>query len=287
MSKKSKRKPLLKTACLTLLLIFCLTLGLTAQDIEWKRQPAAVPELALFHSTQVLDLPTAETLQKGDFQFEILHRFNLPVSTGYGQFYGLDGTVTMRIGLGYALTDHMLATLARSNREGNIELQYKYMAFEIPGDLFPVMISAQAGIAYNGKPVQEITDPSRKFQYFGQIIANTMIEKKFGIGLVPSYLYNAHIYCKDIQHSFTLGGYLQHYIWTRCSLILEYNATISGWRDQYDSIALGIEIETGGHFFKFSFGNSTALNMSQYLQGAPDKIDSNDWHLGFNITRLF
>ncbi len=281
----TKRKNL-SMATSILVLIF-LSVTASAQNIEWKSKAATVPDLALFHSTQVLHLPTAETLQKGDFQFEILHRFNTLVSSGISQFYGLDGSVTMRIGLGYGLTDQMLLTLARSNREGNIDLIYKYKVIQLPHDTFPILISAQAGLAYSGKPSQDLSSPSRKFQYLGQIIANTLIDKTFGIGLTPTYVYNTNIYDTETKDTFSIGSYLQHYMSERWSLVIEYNIKIAGWQRGYDALTMGIEIETGGHFFKFSVGNSTALNLTQFMAGAPDPINSKDWHLGFNISRLF
>ncbi len=283
-----KNKYTLNHLLLILILVMLMMTGSTqAQEIRWQRQAAPELDLTLFHSTQVMHLPTAETLQKGDFQFEILHRFNTPVSSGVGQVWGLDGTVTMRIGLGYAPADRMLLTLARSNREGNIDLQAKYKAFQIRDKTVPTLISLQAGAAYNGKPVQDVASPAGKFQYFGQIIANTLIGKTFGIGIVPGYVYNSNIYDETARSTFTLGSYLQHYMSEKWSLIIEYNAKLSGWQRGYDALALGIEIETGGHFFKMSAGNSIALNLPQFMAGAPDPISSKDWHLGFNITRLF
>jgi hypothetical protein len=70
------------------------------------------------------------------------------------------------------------------------------------------------------------------------------------------------------------------------SLIIEVNPTLRGWRDKYDSFAFGVEIETGGHFFKILVGNNTAINLSQFLAGAGNSFKSGDWHLGFNISRL-
>jgi hypothetical protein len=257
------------------------------QKVKWKRSAVAELDLQLFHSTEVLHLPTAETLQRGDFQFEISHRFTTPISSGYGELWGFDGSVIMRIGLGYALTDRMMLNLARSNLEGNIDLTYRYKAVQIRNDILPTLLTFQVGAAYNGKAVNQVDHESDKFQYFGSLIANTLYKKKFGLGLVASYLNNSHIYCLDNQYSFTLGGYLQHYLGDTWSLVSEFNSTVSGWRNKHNAFALGIELETGGHFFKFVIGNSTSLNLAQYLAGAQDSFTSADWHFGFNITRLF
>jgi len=272
---------------LLIIIVFSVQI-ISAQEpsVKWKRSEGAELDLFLFHSTEVLNLPTAETLQKGDFQFEIDHRFNTPVSAGVGEVWGFDGGVTMRIALGYALTNKLLLTLGRSNREGNIDLSLKYKAFQIKSNLFPTLFSLNVAGVYNGKPVNEIASSSRKYQYYMSLIANTLYKKKLGFGLVPSYLYNSHIYCKDVQYSLTLGAYIQYYIMDSWSLLVEANPTLRGWRDEYDSFSFGVEIETGGHFFKILVGNNTAINLSQFLAGAGNSLKSGDWHLGFNISRV-
>lgn len=279
----------MKNKILLYIIIVMLLVGsLYAQgpSVQWKRAEGVELDLFLFHSTHALNLPTAETLQKGDFLFEIHHRFNTPVSSGVGEVWGLDGGVTMRIAVGYAVTNKFLITLGRSNREGNIDLSLKYKAFQIRHDVFPTLIGLNVAGVYNGKPVNEIASSSRKYQFFISMIANTLYKKKLGIGIVPGYLYNSHIYCKDIQYSLTLGAYIQYYIMDTWSLIIEVNPTLRGWRDKYDSFAFGVELETGGHFFKILVGNNTAINLSQYLAGAGNSFKSGDWHLGFNISRL-
>ena len=266
------------------LLIFNSTMNAQDRKSRWKSSAPVQIDLSLFHSTEVANLPTAETLQKGDFHFEISHRFNTPISSGWGELYGFDGSVSMRLALGYALTDHFLFTLGRSNRDGNIDFRLKYKAFQIRNDVLPTLISIRAGGAYNGKAKN--IDNGDKYQFYGQLIVNTLYNKKIGIGFVPSYLYNSHIYCLDTQDTFTFGMYAQYYISEGWNLFLEFNPTVTGWRDQYNSMAFGVELETGGHFFKILLGNNTKLNPSQYLAGAIDEINSDDWHLGFNITRL-
>jgi len=159
-------------------------------------------------------------------------------------------------------------------------------------DVFPLLAGLRAGGAWNTEVYDPVTGEerdlteSKNFQFYGQIILNTMFADKLGIGLVPSYLYNSHIYCEDTEYSFTLGGYVQFYISDMFSVYTEYNPTVTGWREGHNPIAVGMEIETGGHFFKIFLGNSRSLNPSQYLTGADLDVTEGDWRLGFNITRI-
>jgi hypothetical protein len=114
-----------------------------------------------------------------------------------------------------------------------------------------------------------------------------MIQKKIGIGVVPTYLYNSHIFCVDPEYSFTLGSYVQYYLSSRMSLLTEWNPTVSGWRQDFDSLTFGLELETGGHFFKIFLSNNDKVNTTQHIAGANQDFTKGDFRIGFMITRTF
>lgn len=272
-----------KSFILLIFLLLSFTL-ISAQGTKWKRR---VPEnkfkAQLFHSTQSINLPTAETLQKGDFQFEISHRFIPTIKSGSKEFWGFDGPANIRLALGYAITDNTLLNLGRSNLDNNFDLTLKQWLFQIDSKTLPITAAAILGGAYNSD-IPNVDD--NLFQFFGQLAINTMFAKTIGIGVVPSYLYNSHIQCEDIQYSFTLGTNIQYYISDMYSIIVEWNPTVTGWRKDFNPVALGFEIETGGHFFKIILTNSSDLNAAQFLSGADKSFDSGEWRFGFNITRV-
>ena len=258
----------------------------SAQQIKWKRSATELPDLMLFHSTHVINLPTGETLQQGDFEFEISHRFIPPIKEGYNAFWGLDGPANIRLALGYAPSDHIVVTVGRSNVTDNLDLQVRYRALQINSDILPSIVSINIGAAWNTEVADRSKGDSRNFQYFAQLIYNTLIIKKIGIGLVPSYLYNSALTTDEIKHSFTMGTYFQYYFTSSWSILLEWNPTVIGWRDSYNSVSMGIELETGGHFFKVFVTNNDLINNSQFLAGADKKFSDGDVRLGFMITRL-
>lgn len=258
--------------------------------VRWKKKTNQVPaDLELFHATHTVNLPTAETIRKGEFEYEISHRFLPSVGTD-DAYLGIDGPAHMRMALAYGVSSRFMATLGRSNYNDNMDLRFKYKAFQLHHESFPTLIAFQAGLGWNTQVVNRDKIDPKNFQYYGQLIANTLLFKKIGFGLIPSYLYNSHIYCEDPEYSFTLGSYLQYYVAASWSLFLEMNNTISGFRKDYDAVAVGVELETGGHFFKIFFTNSNALNTSQFLAGADlkyfDGSLGDNWRLGFNITRI-
>ncbi len=216
----------------------------------------------LFHSTYAINLPTAETMQKGDFEFLISHRFVPALSEGYKEFWGLDGPANIRLALGYAPTNKMVITLGRTNVTNNLDLQFRYKALEINNDILPLVGTVNLGAAWNSYISDRSNSDPRNFQYFVQLIFNTLLFKKLGIGFVPSYLYNSDIFTEEIKRSLTMGLYAQYYFSEFWSLMVEWNPTTNGWRDSYNSFSTGIELETGGHFFKIFVSNNVEINNS-------------------------
>ena len=200
--------------------------------------------------------------------------------------FGIDGPVNMRLSLAYGLSNKMMVTLGRSNVTDNLDLTFKYKALQIRNRHFPLLFGFEAGVAHNSQVSKALSDEGKKGQFFGQMSVNTLLWKKLGLAVVPSYLFNSYIYCTDSQYSFTLGSAIQFYVSPYLSLLAEWNPTVSGWRRYHNTVAVAFEIETGGHFFKIILTNNAMLNTAHHLAGADLNFASGDWRLGFMITRL-
>lgn len=273
-----------------LLSMLFLVIETFSQEITWKRnlENTTSPELRLFRSTHVINLPSAETYEKGDFEYEISHRF-IPAIDEKGKFFGLDGPANIRFSLSYAPTDRMTLTLGRANIDGNIDFAFKYKLIQIRNQILPSQVSIRVGTALNTNlPSQDRKIfESENFQFFAQGIFNTLYERTLGLGIVPTYLYNSNIYSTERFYSFTLGSYTQIFLSDKWSVMLEWNPTITGYRSKFNPVSLGFELDTGGgHFFKFIFSNSVDLNTSHFINGASKQFFKTSPSFGFNLTRI-
>lgn len=267
--------------------ILATALGAQERPRQWERSSEATrPPLVAFHSTQVVALPTAETLSKGEWQFEISHRFLPPVSDGSDALWGLDGPVNMRLGLGYAPSDRVLVTLARSNLLDNLDLQLKWRALELEAGPLPVLMALQAGAAWSSDVPERESGNKGNFQYYGQLVLNTLVADRLALGIVPSYLYNVLLEEVDPVHELYWGLYGQLFLSEVFSVNAEWNLGKGQEEFPNDAGAFGVELETGGHFFKIFLTNSVRLNPAQYLLGTDFTFDPDQWRLGFAITRL-
>jgi hypothetical protein len=83
-----------------------------------------------FWGTRVINLPTAETLDRGRSLFRISHRFIPAVASGWDGFYGVDGPAFILLSFGYGITDRLMMTVGRTNHDQEWELNADYRVFE-------------------------------------------------------------------------------------------------------------------------------------------------------------
>lgn len=275
----------------SLIILSTLPLAIFSQTWNKKDREISKPPLQLFHSTYAYALPTAETLSQGDYLYGISHRFTVPISSGFDELFGIDGSVINMMNLGYGITDDIFVNLGRSNHEAQWWFETKYKAFEFRDENFPVLISFLGGAAWTTKPipVPQFDRTARDWHFYGVAIINTLIDHKLGLGVTPTFSYNSSLQCPEVVNSVTLGAYAEYYIDDMYSILVETNPTIYGWRNKYASYTVGFVMETGGHFFKFSVSNNSFINIQQFNTGATDAFlgsaENNGLHFGFQITR--
>lgn len=284
----------------TLTLFALIVTSLNAQP-KWKAKNNNTElQLELFHSTQLASLPTTESLKKNSWMYEISHRFSTPIKEGSKHLWGFDGPAKIRFAIGYGISDNLMINIGRTNNLDNYDIQIKQRLFQINNSSFPSLISVLGGLAINTDMPQNIDRNSfdtDNMQFYAQLIFNTMLfDKKLGIGIVPSYLYNSFTFAVEKQYSFTIGSYAQYYFNRMYSVWVEYNAIITGYQGiikldeigkSYNNLSFGVSLETGGHIFELMITNSTRINPSQYIVGADKSSSDNKWNFGFGIIRFF
>jgi len=274
-------------------LLFALLLpnAIESQDRprRWQRSEGATEApVVVFHSTQSANLPTAQTVGAGELLFEISHRFNPTISTGWDTFWGLDGSVNNRLGLAVGLHDRVMLGLLRSSLQRNFELNLKARFAEGGSESVAWMVGGLGGVAVTPGPLDFGAFDEKSLQYFAQGIVDVAFDGRLALGLVPSVLQNRNPGDQDQEFTAALGTHAQYYFSEMFSVLGEWlfveenaDALIGA-----DAGSLGIELETGGHFFKFIVTNQVRPNTGQYLAGAGDSFHPDNWRLGFNITRI-
>jgi hypothetical protein len=274
-------------AAVTGLLVFAAPSLAQDRPVRWERRgEATVPPVTVFHSTQSGSLATAETLRRGEWLFEISHRFLPPVSNGSDALWGLDGPVFNRLGLAYAVTDRAMVGLLRSNLQDNLELNAKVRVLEGGRGRVPFMVALNGGVAWNTQLPDAPGLSSNESQAYAQVVANALLGGRLAVGASPTLLRNPQVESLEVDNAFVLGLNAQLYLSAQASLWGEWIVSEERPELEHDVGSFGIELETGGHFFKLLLSNSARMNPTQIMGGTPDPFTPDEWRLGFNVTRL-
>ncbi len=250
--------------------------------------PARASAQEVFHSVQVANLPTAETMLSGTWLFEISHRFDTPVSQGSQALWGVDGPAAIRLGLSYSVTDALTVGVLRTNFQDNLELNAALGLFEGSLGGLPVEVAVKGGVAWNTEVFEVPTNggEDNEAQAYGQLILNTMVGGKLALAVVPTYLRNPRILDFDTENGWSLGLAGQLYMTDSLSLFGEWLIAEERTDIGRDAGTFGFEAETRGHFFKLLVTNQSRINPTQFLAGAPVAFEPDELRLGFNITRV-
>jgi opacity protein-like surface antigen len=244
-----------------------------------------------FKATQIVNTPTIESPAKHDLQFMIMHRFGR-VNEGAYALFGLDNA-TIRFALDYGLTDRLMVGIGRSSFEKVYDASLKYKIIRQKENGIPVSISAFGMIAnttvkYSNKPY---LNAKYRTMYTSQLLIARKFSSNLSLQVTPSWIhFNLVPTPKDKNDVFALGLGGRMKVSKRISINAEYNYLPSKQvvsTNVFNSLSMGVDIETGGHVFQLIFSNSQGMIPPYYLAKTSGDWGKGDIYFGFNITRIF
>jgi hypothetical protein len=246
-----------------------------------------------FNGTRIMNGQSIETRQKGVLEFLIQHRFGR-INSGSYELYGLDES-NIRFGLEYAITDDFAIALGRSSFEKVYDgyLKYRLLKQKTGNKSVPLSVTLFAsGIE---KTLRDY-DPSKKpsfsdrLVYTSQVLIARKFNSDFSLQITPTYIHyktaTSSINPNDI---YAVGIGTRIKISKHLSINGEYYYSINSFKSiaTENSIALGLDIETGGHVFQLIFTNSRAMIEKSFIAETQGDFFNGDIHFGFNISRDF
>lgn len=238
-----------------------------------------------FWGTRLVNLPTTQSLGKGQIQFRISHKFFPAIKNGLDEFFGLDGPAAMLLGLGYGITDNLSVMLSRSNRFKDVELALKWVFARQGG---PSSFPFFAAFNLSGSTItQAQAGDIEKSKANIQLLLSRQISTRFSLLLVPSYSSNANHWDESPEGTFSVGTGMRYMVFDDFSVIVEWIPVLSGYKANSSGWGIGIEKKIGGHVFQVFLLNTIGITSSQYLPGGDFKLRDTEFRLGFNIFRLF
>ncbi len=246
-----------------------------------------------FNGTRIMNGQSIETRQKGVLEFLIQHRFGM-LNSGAYELFGLDES-NIRFGLEYAITDDFATALGRSSFEKVFDgyLKYRLLKQKTGNESVPLSITLFAsGAEKTLKDYLPAEKPSfsDRLAYTSQVLIARKFNPHFSLQITPTFIhYNTVPSSIDPKDIFALGIGTKIKISKHISINGEYYYSINSFEsiNTKNSIAFGLDIETGGHVFQLIFTNSRAMIEKSFIAETTGDFFNGDIHFGFNISRDF
>jgi hypothetical protein len=259
------------------------------------------PVLATFKGTRIITGQSNENISKKHLNFLILHRFGeLKDDAWYYSLLGIDAA-TVRLALDYGITDKIMVGVGRSSvaKIYDFNVKYKIAQQTIGGERnFPVAISYYGNIGLNSTTFADQTRDNfftSRLNFCNQLIIARKVSPSVSLQITPTIVHRnlvAKTSDPNTVYAIGLGGSFKITRSTRFNI--EYYPRLTG-RDELapsgkvynDYLALGFDIETGGHVFQLMFSNSTYMYEQGFVAQTTGSWSDLGIRLGFNLSRTF
>jgi uncharacterized beta barrel domain-containing protein DUF5777 len=229
-------------------------------------------------------LPTSLRLARFKSAFRVTHRFTRPLdcdtcsSSLFGDLFGLDNGAIIGLEYRFGIVRNGQIGIHRTS-DKTIEFFGEYGVVRqdkgLPLDL-SVLVSVEGTNNF-----QDEYSPT-----IGAIVSRTVGEHA-AFYVEPIYVHHANVFQQSIvpeENTFMIGLGARVRVRPTVYVVGEFTPRVSGYRPGNDQGSVAIEKRAGGHMFQLNFSNSFGTTMGQIARGG---ASTNDWYMGFNITRKF
>jgi hypothetical protein len=248
---------------------------------------------ATFKTTRIINMHSVENAAAGVMDFRISHRFGF-INTGAYDLFGLDQAL-MRIGFEYGITDRLMVGMGRSNVNKAYDsfLKYKILRQGSGKHNIPLSVSYFASAVCN---TVKWADPNRdnyfssRMQYTHQLLIARKFNNDLSLQLTPTLVHkNLVPTLQDKNDILALGFGGRYKLTQRFSVNGEYIYVLPNQITStfYNSLSLGVDIETGGHVFQLHLTNSTSMLEPGFITESVGQWKNGGIHFGFNVSRVF
>jgi mono/diheme cytochrome c family protein len=239
-----------------------------------------------FSTTRVVNLPTTVAIGAGDVLFRVSHRMLPPVSSGYEDFFGVNGPAYIMLALGYGITEDLSVTVGHTNLFHEFELVVAWDAVDQGASPVSASLVAGVNLVTLETPGQDVFRSENVKLHVALPIARRLTDR-FSILAVLAYATNTNHWESSSDGTFGVGLAGRARIAGGLSLIGEWTAVAEGYEAEFDAWGVGLDYEIGGHVFQVFGTNAVGLTTDQFIPGGFPELGTSDMRLGFNIFRTF
>jgi hypothetical protein len=235
----------------------------------------------------LINLPTGLRLPKWKSAFRVTHRFTRPLGEGdFGDlasdFFGLDSGAIIGLEFRIGIAKGLQVGVQRTN-DKTIQFLGQY-DLKQQSESFPVGLAVYATV-----------DGTDNFTDSYSPAIGLIVTREFGdhgaVYLEPIFVNNTNALPSELVDDnntmlLGIGGRIR--IRPTVYFVGEVVPRLNGFDPGSTATSFAIEKRVGGHAFQMVFTNSFGLTMAQVARGGIQNEDGSDnWYLGFNISRKF
>ncbi|TAL58581.1 MAG: hypothetical protein EPN85_11380 [Bacteroidetes bacterium] len=271
----------------------------------------------MFKTTKIISMQTPQTVGTGELDFRITHRFgNIGKESGGGihLLYGWDAVADVRFSFDYGITRKLQVGFARNKKNENLDGSLKWRFLEQTLDnKVPLALCAYSMVSltptlksqlYSGADTAWVNDSAKfihRMVYTHQLVFARKFNRWLSLAITPSYTHRNYVLANinssngavDENGLFSVGTGIRLKVSRSVSILADYFYIMSDYRKDnpsapyYNPLALGIEIETGGHVFHMNLTNASGIIENYFIPSTTDTWTKGGYKFGFNISRVF
>jgi hypothetical protein len=287
--------------------------------VDDKKDTKAQKVFATFKTYRLGNALTTEPVKKKHLDFRISHRFgNIyddtkpnPINETFQTYLGFDAASDIRNSFDYGLTDNITLGIGRSKFNKMCDASVKWRFLEQTSNFsIPVSMAVFADVGYTHARTNEQimysgivkdfeTNEAHRVNYFTELIIASKLNDWLSLEVLPAYFHrnfikenqNTDNKAFDVNGFFTVGFGGRIKLTKRCSFIGDFYYNTAPFYQNNPNfknpLALGFEIETGGHVFSLFFTNASGLIDNNFIPYTTDSWEKGQVKFGFSISRVF
>jgi hypothetical protein len=251
-----------------------------------------------FKSTRIINGHSIERMQKRQLDFRINHRFG-QLNSGAYELWGLDNAL-INFSFEYGINDWLMIGLRRGTNnktyDGSVKLS---LIRQSKGKkVMPVSLSYYGDMSLKTQrgymDLPDLKDGDfdnymHRMAFTHQLLIARKFNEAISLQISPSYVHRNYVSSEEENDIFAVGIGGRYKFMRRVALTFEYfytNHVTSKNQYQYP-LAIGFDIETGGHVFQIFATNSKPMVEDGFIgETTGDWLDGGIY-FGFNMSRVF
>jgi hypothetical protein len=284
---------------LSCLLVFVFG-SVLAQETETEVKKVDKPVRSPFESGYLIDNQTTVIQPVNTLEFAIQHKFGT-VENGRSDLWGLYASgANIRLGLNYVVANNIQIGLGITKERMTTDFNAKWTIIEqTRSDAIPVAVALYGNISIDGRDKDQFHEDFKSSHRYSSFV-QAIVGRKFsdGISLQTGLSFSHYNLINAGNYHDKVGVHLNGRFKVSPQGSIIFNVDVPLDLDYLDSaaddynnpepnISFGYEISTSTHAFQVYMGNSKGLIQQDIMVNNTNKIDLDNFMIGFTITRLW